>query len=180
MRLVLIRHAHPRAGYADDVDPGLDDLGREQAITMSALVAPIGPRPIIVSPLRRTRETAAVLEDAWDTSATVDPRVGEIPSPFGLADRSTWLGAVLRGKWSEQPDALRQWRDDLLDTLRALPSDTVVVTHFVAINAIVGAATGDDRVASCMPDYCSQTTVEADERGLTMVDLGAQASTRIR
>ncbi len=179
-RLVLIRHAHPHAGYAQDEDPGLDDLGRRQAASMRDAVTPLGPRPILVSPLRRTRETASVLEEAWATPATVEPRVGEIPSPFGLGERSTWLRSVLASTWSEQPSELLQWRDRVLDTLRAVRSDTVVVTHFVAINVVAGAATGDERITNCLPDYCSQTIVDVDADGFTLVETGAQASTQIR
>ena len=43
-----------------------------------------------------------------------------------------------------------------------LRADTVVVTHFLAINAVVGAATGDDRVVCFAPAHCSRTTVELD------------------
>lgn len=181
VRVVLIRHAHPRAGYGDEVDPGLDDLGREQAAAMATIVAPLGPQPIVVSPLRRTRETAAALEQCWGTPAAVEARVGEIPSPFdSLASRTTWLQSVLRSTWSEQPDDLGRWKSDLLSSLRGLSADTIVVSHFVAINAIVGVATGDDRVVSFMPDHCSQTVIDVDGDDFVLVELGAQATTRIR
>jgi broad specificity phosphatase PhoE len=178
---MLIRHAHPLGGYGDDHDPGLDAVGLQQAAAMGAIVGPLGPMPIYVSPLRRTRETAAVLERRWGTPATVEPRVGEIPSPIdSLAERTTWLRAVLRGTWPEQVGELTQWRDQVLASLRELTSDAVVVTHFVAINAVVGAATGDDRLVSCMPDYCSQTVVDVDATGFRLIEMGAQASTQIR
>lgn len=180
-RLVLVRHAHPRAGYGDEVDPGLDAVGREQAAAMAAAVGALDPRPIAVSPLRRTRETAEALERRWGTRATLEPRVGEIPSPFdSLTSRTAWLQSVLRSTWTEQPNDLHRWRSELFAAVRELSIDAVVVTHFVAINTIVGAATGDDSVVSFAPDYCSQTVVDADEEGFTLVELGAQATTRVR
>jgi broad specificity phosphatase PhoE len=181
VRVILIRHAHPRGGYGDDHDPGLDDVGLQQAAAMREVVGPLGPMPIYVSPLRRTRETAGVLEQQWATPATIEPRVGEIPSPIdSLAERTTWLRAVLRGTWAQQAGELTHWRDQVLATLRELGSDAVVVTHFVAINAVVGAATGDERLVSCMPDYCSQTVVDVDATGFKVIEMGAQASTQIR
>jgi broad specificity phosphatase PhoE len=181
VQVMLIRHAHPRAGYGDDPDPGLDERGRQQAVAMAEIVSLDGPRPISVSPLRRTRETAAALEARWSTTARIEPRVGEIPSPSdALDERTAWLRSVLRGNWSEQAGDLQHWRDSVLDALRELREDSVVVTHFVAINAVVGAAMGDDRVTCCMPDHCSQTIVEVDRGGLALVRLGAQASTEIR
>jgi broad specificity phosphatase PhoE len=180
-RIVLVRHGRPEGGYGDDHDPGLDDVGRGQADAMAAALAPIGPQPVVASPLRRTRETAAPLEARWATVARVEPSVGEIPSPTAvLAERSAWLRTVLAGTWPDASDELHEWRDRLLDTVRRIDVDTVVVTHYVAINTIVGAATGDDRLVSCAPDHCSRTVVDVDASGLTLVALGEQAATRVR
>jgi broad specificity phosphatase PhoE len=180
-RLVLVRHGHPRGGYGDDHDPGLDDVGRAQADSMADALASLGPLPVLVSPLRRTRETAAPLEARWQTVARVEPRVGEIPSPTDdLRERTVWLRSVLASTWAELPAGLHDWRDALLDTLRGTGEDAVVVTHYVAINAVVGAATGDPRMIACAPDYCSRTVVDVSNDGFTLVELGEQAVTRVR
>lgn len=148
---------------------------------MAAALGPLGPQPMLVSPLRRTRETAAALEARWETVAGVEPRVGEVPSPTDeLAARTAWLRTVLAATWPDVSSELHEWRDRLLDVVRTIDTDSVVVTHYVAINAIVGAATGDDRLICCAPDYCSRTVVDVDGSGLTLVELGAQAATRVR
>ena len=36
------------------------------------------------------------------------------------------------------------FRDGVVAALATLPNDTVVVSHFVAINAAIGVAVGDD------------------------------------
>jgi broad specificity phosphatase PhoE len=178
---VLVRHGHPQGGYGDDHDPGLDDAGRGQAEVMAAVLAPLGPQPVVVSPLRRTRETAAALERRWQTRARVDPRVGEIPSPTeDLAERTAWLRATLALTWPEVAATLHEWRGGLLESLRALDRDTVVVTHYVAINAVVGAATGDARLVCCAPGYCSRTVVDVGRGRFALVEMGAQATTRVR
>ena len=52
----------------------------------------------MVSPLRRTRETAAALEQIWGVTAVVDDRVAEIPSPTDdLAARGAWLSPAMAG-----------------------------------------------------------------------------------
>ena len=43
------------------------------------------------------------------------------------------------------------WRSPLIATVLAVPTDTVVFTHFVAINALVGAASGDDAMIVFAP-----------------------------
>jgi broad specificity phosphatase PhoE len=161
-RVLLVRHGRAAAGWDDDLDPGLDDLGRAQASAMAAHLASVGPWPLVVSPRRRTRETAAALEGAWGVGARVESRVGEIATPdgIGLADRGTWLRDLVDRRWSELGHDLKVWRQDVLEALWALDTETVVVTHFVAINVAVGWATGDDRVVSVSPDYCSVTALD--------------------
>ena len=139
-----------------------------------------GPLPVVVSPLRRTRETAAAFERVWGVVAAVEPAIGEIPSPVDdLAGRGVWLRSIYGGRWPDQDDALRRWRVQMLAALGALDRTTVVVTHFFAINVAVGAASGDDRLVSFRPDHCSQTVLENEGGRLRLVQLGAEASTRV-
>jgi len=182
-RLYLVRHGQPLARYDQDHDPGLDEVGRAQAEAVASDLAPLGPLPVVASPLRRTRETAAPFEKQWAVTASVDSAVGEIKSPTDdLAERTAWLTEILRGerRWGELDAERQDWRDGVLGALLALNSDTVVVTHFIAINAAVGAATGDDRVVHFRPDNCSCTVLESDGRALTLVELGRQATTVVQ
>jgi broad specificity phosphatase PhoE len=180
-RLHLVRHGQAAAGWGADHDPGLDDVGRAQARAAAASLAALGPLPVVVSPLRRTRETADAFVDVWpDVAPVVDPAVGEIPSPTeDLADREAWLVGVLAGRWSDLDDALRAWRRDVVDALLGMDDDTVVVSHFVAINAAVGTATGDDRLVCFRPDNCSVTVLEHDGDVLRVVELGAERGTAV-
>lgn len=181
--LYLVRHGQAAAGWGTDHDPGLDDVGRSQAVAVAAALAPLGPLPIVVSPLRRTRETADAFAGMWpDVSPVVDQAVGEIPSPTDdLAGREAWLVGVLAGRWSDLDDGLSAWRRNVVDALLGMGDDTVVVTHFVAINAAVGAATDDDRLVCFRPDNCSVTLLEHDATGggLRVVALGAERGTAV-
>jgi broad specificity phosphatase PhoE len=59
--LYLVRHGQAAASWGEDPDPGLNALGHGQAARMAAALAALaalGPMPIMISPLRRTRETA--------------------------------------------------------------------------------------------------------------------------
>jgi broad specificity phosphatase PhoE len=179
-RLYLVRHGQPLARYDQDHDPGLDDVGRTQAEAAAADLVSLGPLPIVTSPLRRTRETAAPFERQWKVSAVVEPAVGEVKAPTeDLAGRSAWLGEILRGHrcWSELDEERRAWRDGVVAALLALDADTVVVTHYIAINAAVGAATGDDRVMNFRPDNCSCTVLDSDGSRLILVELGRERET---
>jgi broad specificity phosphatase PhoE len=177
-RLILVRHGRAAAGWDAHADPGLDDAGRAQAEAVADTLQPLGPLPIIVSPLQRTVETAIPLATRWSVAPVVDVRVAEVPSPTEeLAERGTWLARAMAGTWAELGEPWTTWRDQLVGALLDVPVDTVVVTHFIAINAAVGAATGDDRVVSFAPANASQTTLTNDDGRLTVVTLGDEART---
>ena len=178
--LYLVRHGRAAAGWDSDVDPGLDDLGREQAQRAAATLAPLGPLDLLASPMARARETAAPLALSWRREPRVESRVSEIPSPIAdLGARGRWLRDIVARNWAELDAPLQRWRADLLAALATLTSDTVVVTHYIAINVAVGAATSDDRVVNFRPDHCSITMLQNTGGQLTLVQHGAEGATRV-
>jgi broad specificity phosphatase PhoE len=180
--LHLVRHGEAAAGWGSDPDPGLTDLGRRQAAAVADHLDGGPPMPIVVSPLRRTRETAAPLEARWGTPARVEPAVGEIVAPAGqqgLEARAAWLQEAMRGTWTSLGDEVAAWRRLVVACLEALDVDTVVVTHFVAINAAVGSATGDDRVVCCRPGNGSVTRLRNEGGRLFVEALGDQAPSTV-
>ena len=180
VRLYLVRHGKAAASFSEAPNPGLDDTGAAQAEAMAERLAPLGPLPIVTSPLRRTRETAAPLERHWRFTARIEPAVGEIPSPMeDPVTRGEWLRGVMAGVWSAQAGDLELWRQDVADALLALHRPTVVVTHFVAINVAVGIAEGDDRVIGFAPDHCSVTVLDIEDGALRLVRRGAQRATQV-
>ena len=179
-RLLLVRHAHPGANWDRDVDAGLDQLGDHQARALVDALVSRGPWPIVTSPMRRTRETAAPLAERWGLTPRVEPAVGEIPSPVeDLAARGVWLREVLSSRWSDVGPELLRWRAGLLDALLAIEVPTVVVSHYVAINAAVGAATGDDRLITFSPGHTSITELAVEDGALRVVALGDEAATTV-
>lgn len=180
VKLYLVRHGRPDANFGEAHDPGLDATGRAQAEAIAHELAPLGPLPIVSSPLRRTRETAQPLESRWQGQARVDERVGEIPSPtLDLQARGRWVREILRQRWSELSDFYKTWRDTVVAALLERQTSTVLITHFVAINVAVGVATGEARIVCFEPDYCSCTILEVRQRQLHVLTLGKERATRI-
>jgi len=178
--LYLVRHGRAAAGWDADPDPGLDHTGEAQARALAQAVGALGPLELAVSPMRRTRETAAPLARQWAAEPRIEPRISEIASPTDdLEARGRWLREIAGREWAELDDGLRRWRDDVLAALLEAEEDTVFVTHFIAINAAVGLAVGNDRVVHCRPDYCSVTVLKSRGDGLELMQLGAQADTRV-
>jgi broad specificity phosphatase PhoE len=175
-RLYLVRHGRAASAFGESHDPGLDELGRAQAEAVARELAPKGPLPILTSPLRRTRETAAPLAGLWKADPALEPAVAEIPSPTdNLEERVAWLRAFMAGSWRNATPSLAQWREDCLAVLSSLPADTVIFSHFVAINVAAGAATGDDRVVVFSPDNCSVTVLVSEGGSLHLIEKGHEA-----
>ena len=174
-RLLLVRHGEAAAGWGADLDPGLSERGHAQARHVALSLQPLGPLPIVSSPLRRCRETAAPIADQWQAPPAIEPAVGEIQAPdHDLATRGPWLASVLESSWPDMPSPQQAWREGVLACLLSLTDDCVVVTHFVAINVAIGAATVDDRVVCQRVDNCSTTMLESDGRSLMLVAAPAE------
>jgi broad specificity phosphatase PhoE len=90
----------------------------------------------------------------------------------------------MAGTWNQMqasapprsPDFLA-WRDAVIASLAQLHEPTVIYTHFIAINVIVGAARGSDAVVCFRPDHASVTVVDTQPDGLRIVELGREANT---
>ena len=183
-RVHLVRHGRAAAGWDTDPDPGLDEVGRRQADETARRLAALAPVDIVSSPLRRCQETAAALSVLWSNRRiSIEPRVAEIPSPAGIAmsDRVAWLRGAMAGDWSDLDDQYLTFRRVVVTFVSGLNQDTVIFSHFIAINAVVGACLGDDRVVIDSLDNASVTVVDVDGHGgLHLVERGRQANTLIR
>jgi broad specificity phosphatase PhoE len=181
----LVRHGQATGGWDAERDPGLDELGRAQAAALCDQLGPLGdviPPRLVTSPLRRCRETAAPLAARWGVGPVVEPLVAEIPSPDGVpfGRRVPWLQAAIAGTWTALGPRYLDYRDAVAAYVAGLTVDTVVTTHFVAINAVIGACTGDDRVLIRRLDNASVTVVETSAGGIELVAVGREADTQLR
>jgi broad specificity phosphatase PhoE len=66
-----------------------------------------------------------------------------------------------------------------LQALLGTTQDTVVFTHFVAINVAVGHALGDDRITNFRPANCSCSLLEVQGEHFRILQLGAEQEGRI-
>ena len=180
-KIYLVRHGKATAGWGMEKDPGLDDLGRAQAKAAALKLAPSGPLPILTSPLARTRETCIPLAKIWQVEPRVEKRVGEIRFPSETpADRVRWLKEVMVDRWPNLDRDLRRWRQEVIEALLSIETDTVVFTHYIAINVAVGHATQDNRVVCFRPDNASITVLKSDGNNLLLIEQGVEAVTEVR
>jgi len=161
MTLYLVRHGRAIAGV-EHLDPGLDEVGKSQAAHVAEALKRFGATRLVCSPLIRARETARPIADLLGLQVEIRQEISEVFDPsMRIEARGALLMPLLSGQWSQQSAELRAWRDRLLGTLVELGTDkTIVVSHFVAISAAIGASTEDDRVSPCALANASITTLE--------------------
>ena len=180
MTIYLVRHGLAAAGV-EDLDPGLSEIGHEQARTTAEALRDVRLPRLVVSPLRRTRETAHPIEAALGLSAVIRDEVAEVFDPsMPIEERSRMLAPFMAGRWSEQNETLQAWRSRCAGAILVLGleagaegSDLVVVSHYIAICVAIGAATGDDRVVPVPVPNCSITSLEAGNGELTLIRAGS-------
>ena len=107
---VLVRHGetdHTRhkkfSGLGGD-DPGLNADGRAQVHATADWLAPLADEidAVVTSPLRRTRETAAIIADTLGKAPDVEDGLAE--AAFG-----TWDGLTFAEVQEQHPDDLEAW-----------------------------------------------------------------------
>ena len=186
LQIALVRHGRASAGWDTALDPEIDELGKSQANDAAIKLDQIfvGQQiEIISSPLLRCQQTAEAFAKLRKAPVRVCAEVAEIPSPVGveMRDRVDWLRVTMQGSWADLGSEYVAFRDSVVEFVQSLKTSTVVFSHFVAINAVVGALTGDDRLVIRSLDNCSITLLEQDSAGnLRIAQTGHEADTLIR
>lgn len=181
MNIYLIRHGEAAEKWHQADDPGLSELGRQQAAKTAQLLLPqLGPDVRLVSsPMLRARETAQPLADALGTEPVIIETFREIPTPVDKADRHEWLRSIAPQSWQQQHVMVQNWRRALLAELENVREHAVVFTHFMVLNAIVGSLQQRDRVICFRPANASVTVVQWSGNAHQLLELGHQMESRI-
>ncbi|MEM9360235.1 MAG: histidine phosphatase family protein [Pseudomonadota bacterium] len=181
-RVYLVRHGEANARWSESADPGLSELGKSQAdqaaIELRQRIADAQPR-LISSPLARAQQTAEPLADLLQLEFVIDDRIREIPSPVPLSERQDWLRAFMTQCWPEQPQELHDWRDQILEAVREQTTDAVLFTHFLVINAVVGACKARKETLVVWPANASITELEVVDNQISVRQLGEQMRSRV-
>jgi broad specificity phosphatase PhoE len=179
VKIYLVRHGQAEHSWQEADNSGLSERGHQQAAATAqqlALIIEPGVQ-LISSPMVRAQQTAQPLAQTLGRPVSIIDAFREIPTPVPLAERQGWLKSISRQTWSEQEEMVRAWHQALLQELWQVRQPAVVFTHFMVLNAIVAALTGDDRVVCYLPDNASVTTVQWSGRDLQLLELGQQLKT---
>jgi probable phosphoglycerate mutase len=176
MDIFLVRHGEAAASWGQSPDPGLSELGVEQArAAAQALQGRLtGQVQLYSSPLARARETAQPLAAALSLPVGINESFREIRAPVPLEQRQAWLRQFMQQRWEQQGPDLHEWRSQAVKELLQMSSTAVVFTHFLVINAVVGHILGEQNTLHFWPENGSITHLQVANSALELVELGAQ------
>lgn len=117
---------------------------------------------IISSPLRRALETAEPFARLWGSTITVEPAIAELPPPQDVTAENAvqWFLQLAHRDWRDLPRDYEERRTQIIRFADSITETALVVTHLLAINAMVGFAQQTERVISYAAANCSVTAVE--------------------
>jgi probable phosphoglycerate mutase len=184
MEIVLVRHALPQRVDAtpdgSPADPGLAELGIEQAGRVADALRHDKVDALYTSPARRAVETAAPLADALGVEPLVEPGIAE----FDAADSSyvpveelrasgdpRWHRLVAGDLYSSGVDPVA-FRGRVVEAVERIAARhpggrAVLVSHAGSINAYAGHVLGEERAIWFAPSYCSITRIAIARTGRT-------------
>ncbi len=177
--IYLVRHGEAAASWGEDPDPGLSQLGHQQALQVRDALECCDNLRIISSPLKRAQDTAQPLATTLRTSIELDESFREIPSPVGIDDRRAWLSGFMQQQWSAQSPDIAGWRERAWSTLFACEQHTAIFTHFMIINSICCQLTEHSATLCCVPDNGSIMHLQLEGSSLELVSIGRQQQTKV-
>ncbi|MEU6347442.1 histidine phosphatase family protein [Streptomyces sp. NPDC046977] len=162
-------------------DPGLTAAGRRQAARTADRLRHLGVHAVLSSPLRRARETAAIIASRTGLPVREDTRLRERmnwePSQSAEDFLRDWAASVrdrdaVPASGDSSRAAAERLRACLLD-LGGVPGPVALVTHGGVTVDLLRTLAGDDAVPAGLPrdgvPSCAITTLD----GLSVVDIAS-------
>jgi len=194
IKIYLVRHGEASEGWTSQ-DPPLSELGKSQAKSLMTFIDSIfdenstNNTNAISSPLNRCIETASLALEKQNLEIEINDNFRELPSPtIDLEKRVDWLRRILPLTW---PELLKdketmesgvnftQWRENIMSNIYSLKKDTIIFTHFVVINAVIGEILKSDKIVNFQPSNCSITEISKKNDKLKIVKLGKSLESKV-
>ena len=194
IKIYLVRHGEATEGWTSQ-DPPLSELGKSQAQSLMTFMdsvideSSIKNTNAISSPLNRCKETASLALEKKYLEILINDNFRELPSPtLDLEKRVNWLRRILPLTW---PELLRdketidsrvnftQWKANIMSNIYSLKKHTIIFTHFVVINTVIGEILKSDKIVNFHPSNCSITEISKIKDKLKIVKIGKSLESKV-
>lgn len=184
MTIYLIRHGEAAQAWDKAPDPKLSTNGQIQAQKLANEYVPFlnaTDFQLVSSPLQRAQETAIPFQESLNLLPRINRNFAEVPSPgIALADRRNWLKGLFSKKVNELEQPQIEWRNNIISGIQSLEKNTLIFSHFMTINAVVGWIRGNEKLVSYYPNYCSITKIERVGDAFFIRSFGKELSTVVQ
>ena len=179
--IILVRHGEASVAWSAHPDPGLSELGSEQAAEAGkSLIDKISSYSLLSSPKKRAIETMEMMIKEKRCSFQLDSRFIEIPSDnINVDAKRDWLIKIFTTQIKELPEAVKEWRNNLIGWLNEVEGNVIVTTHFMVINTLVSYIVSNNKISYFHPDYASRTEIFLANGEMTKLVLGDDKKTVI-
>ncbi len=194
IKIYLVRHGEAIEGWTSQ-DPSLSELGKSQAQSLMTVMdsvvdeSSINNTNVLSSPLKRCKETASLALQKKYLEIVINDNFRELPSPtLDLEKRVNWLRRILPLTWSEllkdketidSGVNFNQWKKNIMSNIYSLKKDTIIFTHFVVINAVIGEILKSNKIINFQPANCSITEISKINGKLKIVKLGKSLESKV-
>ena len=190
IKVYLIRHGEAIDGWTS-LDPGLSKIGKKQAEELKLILKEklTNDTNIISSPLLRCQETANISVKDSKKKIIINGVFRELPSPIeDLDKRVKWLKRVLPLYWEDLEQDIESklsginyhlWRERIISKILSFKNDTIIFTHFVVINNIIGKIMSSNKIVNFYPENCSITEIGIENNKLELINLGNSSVTKV-
>ena len=183
INIYLVRHGEANASWDEDRDPGLSAKGKKQATAVAEELFSELPKvsTVISSPLARAIQTAEPLINKINVNLVKDKIFSEIPSPgISLSKRKQWLRNIFNIDIMRLGKPQQEWKKDIIQSVSEIERDTIIFSHFMVINCIIGWITKSKKLVNFYPDNCSIVKLSKKGKEFTLVEKGKELTTTVQ
>ena len=183
VKIFLVRHGEASAAWNEDPDPDLSETGKQQSkILVKEISTELDQNlNVISSPLLRALNTAKPLQEKIHNKLVIDSTFAEIPSPgIPLSKRREWLRSIFNANIDELEEPQLEWRKTIIDSIKLIDNHTIIFSHFMVINCIVGWIRKSEKFVSFFPDNCSVTKLIKQNNKIIVDKLGRELPTTVQ
>ena len=176
MKIYIIRHGEAAKSWEVDRDPELSPKGKEQAQNISDILAQedLNDFQVISSPLKRAIETAEPISKKLSKEIEIKESFIEIPSPgIEMSERPSWLKEMFSREVDQFEKPQADWRDEIISVTHSFKSPTLIFSHFMVINVLVGYLQRSNKIVTFYPDNCSVTKMSLNQGILSLEEVGS-------
>ena len=175
INLLLVRHGEATESWGNHPDPGLSKLGIKQSSSLinNAMLKSLDSYNFVSSPKSRAKMTAEPLIKKFNKELIINNAFSEIPSDdINNSQKRAWLTEVMNIEIRDLPDSVLNWRDSIIENSLNVSYNTIVFTHFMVINALVGSLLKKNALMFFYPNYVSITKITFENKEVKSISLG--------